>query len=113
MKRFLKRAHRLYEQERGKPEGFPRPGAYMERFAAWSSGGLESRTCTTLGTTNTVLQHDGLQALRTCDGLGPKCGVRPHENAGWKGARNKDDAPIILRTEESDCSGYITKAEGP
>jgi RNA-directed DNA polymerase len=41
--RFLEQAHRLYEQERGKPEGLPRLGAYMNRFASWASGGLATR----------------------------------------------------------------------
>ena len=37
MERFLERAHRLYEQEREKPEGFPVLGAYTRRFAAWAA----------------------------------------------------------------------------
>ncbi len=32
VERFLERAHRLYEQEQGKPEGFPRLGAYVRRW---------------------------------------------------------------------------------
>lgn len=33
-------AHRLDEQERGQPEGFPRLGAYTRRWWAWSRAGL-------------------------------------------------------------------------
>ncbi len=32
-KRFVERATRLYEQERGKPEGFPPLGACLHRFS--------------------------------------------------------------------------------
>ncbi len=34
--RFVERAHRLYEQERGKPEGFPQLGAYVRRWSGWA-----------------------------------------------------------------------------
>ena len=40
VERFLERAHRLYEQERGKPERFPQLGAYVGRWMAWSRAGL-------------------------------------------------------------------------
>ena len=40
VERFLERAHRLYEQEHGKPEGFPQLGAYVRRWMAWSRAGL-------------------------------------------------------------------------
>jgi RNA-directed DNA polymerase len=43
VERFVERAHRLYERERGKPAGFPRLGAYTNRFAAWADGGLATR----------------------------------------------------------------------
>jgi hypothetical protein len=43
VERLFERAHRLYGQERGKPEGSPRLGAYMEWFAAWACGGLPAR----------------------------------------------------------------------
>jgi hypothetical protein len=33
VERLFERAHRLYEQERGKPEGLPRLGVYVERVA--------------------------------------------------------------------------------
>ena len=36
--RFLERAARLYEQERGSPEGFPRLGLYVERWGRWCTG---------------------------------------------------------------------------
>ena len=36
VERFLERAHRLYEQERGKPEGFPQLGAYVRRWIGWA-----------------------------------------------------------------------------
>jgi hypothetical protein len=36
VERFVERAHRLYEQERGKPEGFPQLGAYVRRFSGWA-----------------------------------------------------------------------------
>ncbi len=32
--------HRLYERERGKPEGSPRLGAYVRRWHGWVRGGL-------------------------------------------------------------------------
>ena len=34
--RFTKRITRLYEQGRGKPEGFPRLGVYVQRWMRWS-----------------------------------------------------------------------------
>jgi len=37
-KRFIERTLRLYEQERGEPEGSPRLDAYVTRFAAWARG---------------------------------------------------------------------------
>jgi hypothetical protein len=40
VERFVERAHRLYEQERGKPEGFPRLGAYVRRWQRWTDAGL-------------------------------------------------------------------------
>jgi hypothetical protein len=33
---FADRAPRLYEQKRGKPEGFPRRRTYTRRSTAWS-----------------------------------------------------------------------------
>jgi hypothetical protein len=42
VERFLERAHRLYEQERGKPEGFPQLGAYVRRWARWTTAGLRA-----------------------------------------------------------------------
>jgi hypothetical protein len=39
VERFVARAHRLYEQERGKPEGFPRLGAYVRRWERWTRAG--------------------------------------------------------------------------
>ena len=42
-KRFIERALRLYEQERGEPEGSPRLDAYVTRFAAWVSAGIATR----------------------------------------------------------------------
>jgi hypothetical protein len=39
VEKFLKRAHRLYEQERGKPEGFPRLGVYVRRWQRWTTLG--------------------------------------------------------------------------
>ncbi len=38
--RFVERTTRLYEQERGKPEGFPRLGAYVQRWQIWASSGM-------------------------------------------------------------------------
>jgi hypothetical protein len=38
--RFVERALRLYEQERGKPEGFPRFGLYVRRWCSWAGGPL-------------------------------------------------------------------------
>jgi RNA-directed DNA polymerase len=43
LKRFVERATRLYEQERGKPEGFPLLGLYVRRWLRWHAGGLTSR----------------------------------------------------------------------
>ena len=40
VERFLERAYRLDEQERGKPERFPLLGAYVGRWIAWSRAGL-------------------------------------------------------------------------
>jgi hypothetical protein len=40
VERFLERAHRLYEQERGKPDGFPRLDAYIGRWVRWVERGL-------------------------------------------------------------------------
>jgi hypothetical protein len=40
VERFLERAYRLYEQERGKPEGFPQLGAYTKRWLRWTRAGL-------------------------------------------------------------------------
>ena len=44
VERFLERAHRLYEQERGKPEGFPRLGAYVRRWQRWTTAGIHEIT---------------------------------------------------------------------
>jgi hypothetical protein len=35
--------YRLYEQEREKPEGFPRLVAYTKRWMQWSRAGLTGR----------------------------------------------------------------------
>jgi hypothetical protein len=43
VERFLEQAYRLYEQERGKPEGFPQLGAYTKRWMRWSRAGLTNR----------------------------------------------------------------------
>ena len=43
VERFLERAYQLYEQEREKPEGFPRLGAYTKRWMRWSRAGLTNR----------------------------------------------------------------------
>jgi RNA-directed DNA polymerase len=43
VERFLERAYRLHEQEREKPEGFPRLGAYTKRWMQWSRAGLTGR----------------------------------------------------------------------
>ena len=40
VERFVERAHRLYELERGEPEGFPRLGAYVRRWRGWARGGF-------------------------------------------------------------------------
>jgi RNA-directed DNA polymerase len=39
--KFAARATRLYEQETGKPEGFPLLGLYVQRWVRWAKGGLE------------------------------------------------------------------------
>ena len=39
---FADRATRLYEQERERPEGPSRLGAYVKRWCAWASGGLDA-----------------------------------------------------------------------
>ena len=36
----LVKLHRLYEQEKGKPEGFPLLGLYVQRWARWCVSGL-------------------------------------------------------------------------
>jgi RNA-directed DNA polymerase len=41
--KFAARATRLYEQETGKPEGFPLLGLYVQRWVRWVKGGL--KTC--------------------------------------------------------------------
>ena len=38
VQRFVTRATRLYEQERGKPEGFPLLGWYVKRWWQWAEG---------------------------------------------------------------------------
>jgi hypothetical protein len=43
--RFVARAHLLYEQERGKPEGCLLLGAYVRRWVAWSRAGLAAPVC--------------------------------------------------------------------
>jgi len=40
VQRFVARATRLYEQERGKPEGFLLLGWYVRRWVRWVAGGL-------------------------------------------------------------------------
>jgi len=47
--RFVERANRLYEQERGKPQGFPRFGLYVIRWVRWVRIGLPQGT--------TVMRH--------------------------------------------------------
>jgi len=37
--KFCDRAYQLYEQERGKPGGFPRLGAYVRHWSQWAGGG--------------------------------------------------------------------------
>jgi RNA-directed DNA polymerase len=39
---FADRATRLYEQERQRPKGPSRLGAYVKRWCAWASGGLDA-----------------------------------------------------------------------
>jgi len=46
--RFREKAHRLYEQERGKPEGFPRLDAYVRRWERWSRAGVALAPAPTL-----------------------------------------------------------------
>ncbi len=38
LERFIEKATRLYEQEAGKPEGFPVLGLYVERWGRWALG---------------------------------------------------------------------------
>ena len=40
VKRFIAKATRLYEQEKGKPEGFPLLGLYVQRWSRWCGAGL-------------------------------------------------------------------------
>ena len=40
--RFLERASRLYEQERGKPESFPLFEVYVRRWVGWAAGGMQT-----------------------------------------------------------------------
>jgi hypothetical protein len=40
VERFVERAHRLYEQERRRPDGFPQLGAYTRRWVRWTSAGV-------------------------------------------------------------------------
>ncbi len=40
LENFVARANRLYEQERGKQDGFPRLGEYMRRWSGWARAGL-------------------------------------------------------------------------
>ena len=40
LKRFLEKATRLYEQEKGKPEGLPLLGLYVERWSVWVASGV-------------------------------------------------------------------------
>jgi hypothetical protein len=40
IKRFIAKATRLYEQEKGNPEGFPLLGLYVLRWVRWVKGGL-------------------------------------------------------------------------
>lgn len=40
IERFVARVTRLYEQERGKPEGFPLLGLYVGHWVRWVAGGL-------------------------------------------------------------------------
>ena len=40
LERFIEKATRLYEQEAGKPEGFPLLGLYIERWLRWVESGL-------------------------------------------------------------------------
>jgi RNA-directed DNA polymerase len=39
--RFIEKATRLYEQEKGKPEGFPELGLYVRRWTSWASAALD------------------------------------------------------------------------
>ena len=40
VEKFVVRARRLYERERGKPEGFPLLGEYVRRWVGWAGAGL-------------------------------------------------------------------------
>ena len=44
LQRFIERATRLYEQEQGKPDGFPRLGLYLARWSRWARSGVETRS---------------------------------------------------------------------
>ena len=39
VERFVARAHRLHERERGKPSGFPLLDAYVRRWERWTRAG--------------------------------------------------------------------------
>ena len=43
VRRFIEKATRLYEQEKGKPEGFPLLGLYVRRWTTWIVAGLEQK----------------------------------------------------------------------
>jgi hypothetical protein len=47
VKRFIEKATRLYEQELGKPEGFPLLGLYMRRWERWVWAGHGERVLDT------------------------------------------------------------------
>ncbi len=40
IEQFVERASRLYEQERGRPDGPSRLGAYVRRWGRWAVAGL-------------------------------------------------------------------------
>ena len=42
VRRFIEKAARLYEQEKGKPEGFLLLGLYKQRWRRWTTAGLAS-----------------------------------------------------------------------
>ena len=42
LEHFATRALRLYQQERGKPDGFPRFGEYVRRWSGWVRAGLSA-----------------------------------------------------------------------